>query len=230
MNSNVKQQCRHIFTDGRRCGSPCLRLESFCYYHHTTRKPIADPAARRSRRALTLPLPEDRSAIQHSIGEVLQRIAANKLDPRRAGLLLYGLQIAAMNLPKPDPKARLIDPVNDVTLDPVHGLIALPQEHGFDTTSPVMRRLESLISETYRRRSEPIQVETTPEESTPKDAPQDSHEPIPFHLPFLNATAAVEGPSQPRKSPPILCAKNRGRGEGVLPASRPALLPLPAIR
>jgi 2,3-bisphosphoglycerate-independent phosphoglycerate mutase len=26
-------QCRHIFTDGRRCASPCLRQEEFCYYH-----------------------------------------------------------------------------------------------------------------------------------------------------------------------------------------------------
>jgi hypothetical protein len=44
-------------------------------------------------------MPEDRAAIQLSIGEVLQRIAANQLDPRRAGLLLYGLQIASGNLP-----------------------------------------------------------------------------------------------------------------------------------
>ena len=26
-------QCRHIFTDGHRCGSPCLRGEEFCFYH-----------------------------------------------------------------------------------------------------------------------------------------------------------------------------------------------------
>ena len=95
-------QCRHIFTDGRRCGSPCLRGEDLCYYHHTTRKPVANPQQRQGRRsAFDLPLPEDRSAIQRSIGEVLQRIASNDIDPRRAGLLLYGLQIASLNLPKP---------------------------------------------------------------------------------------------------------------------------------
>ena len=32
-------QCRHIFHDGHRCGSKCLRREDFCYYHHTTRRP-----------------------------------------------------------------------------------------------------------------------------------------------------------------------------------------------
>src|ERR1700733_11797774 len=88
-------QCRHIFTDGRRCASPCLRQEEFCYYHHTTRRPVADPRQRRSRRSeeffyspppprrpaphprprqirlstFDLPHPEDRSAIQSSIGE-----------------------------------------------------------------------------------------------------------------------------------------------------------------
>src|SRR6202158_3513861 len=95
-------QCRHIFTDGHRCASPCLRREEFCYYHHTTRKPVINPRQRRSRRGTsTLPLPDARSAIQSSIGEVLQRIASNDIDPRRAGLLLYGLQIASLNLPKP---------------------------------------------------------------------------------------------------------------------------------
>src|SRR5271163_2719373 len=95
-------QCRHIFTDGHRCASPCLRQEDLCYYHHTTRRPVANPRQRRSRRStFDLPLPEDRSAIQQSIGEVLRRIASNDIDPRRAGLLLYGLQIASLNLPKP---------------------------------------------------------------------------------------------------------------------------------
>jgi len=45
-------------------------------------------------------LPEDRAAIQIAIGEVLQRIAAESIDNKRAGLLLYGLQIASSNLPK----------------------------------------------------------------------------------------------------------------------------------
>jgi hypothetical protein len=97
-------QCRHIFTDGHRCGSPCLRREELCYYHHTTRKPIADPQQRRGRRSsFDLPLPEDRSAIQQSIGEVLRRIASNDIDPCRAGLLLYGPSSPASTSPDPRP-------------------------------------------------------------------------------------------------------------------------------
>src|ERR1700730_11670181 len=102
-----RYQCRHIFTEGRRCGSPCLRHEEFCYYHHTTRRPVENPHQRRSRRtAFNIPQPEDRSAIQHSIGEVIRRIPSNDTAPRRAGLLLYGLQTASLNLPNPLPTRR----------------------------------------------------------------------------------------------------------------------------
>jgi len=57
-----RYQCRHIFTEGRRCGSPCLRHEEFCYYHHTTRRPVENPHQRRARQAhFDLPLPDDRA-------------------------------------------------------------------------------------------------------------------------------------------------------------------------
>jgi hypothetical protein len=126
-------QCRHIFTDGRRCASPCLRKEEFCYYHHTTRRPVANPQQRRGRRSafhLPLPDPNDRSGIQIAIGEVLQRIAANEIDPRRAGLLLYGLQIASLNLGKTQPATRTsderetVETVEEITIDPALGILA----------------------------------------------------------------------------------------------------------
>src|SRR6185369_12672450 len=75
-----RHRCRHIFVDGRRCRSASLRHEDFCYYHHTTRHPIADPAARKARLStLDLTIPEDRASIQLSIGLILQRIASNDL-------------------------------------------------------------------------------------------------------------------------------------------------------
>src|SRR3979490_3242190 len=139
-------QCRHIFTDGHRCGSPCLRGEDLCYYHHTTRKPAPHPRTRPTRRStFESPLPEDRSAIQLSIGQVLQRIAANDIDPRRAGLLLYGLQIASLNLPKP----QAIQPelVEETTTHPELGTLAPPAEVGKATQrkSPVTLLIEKLL-------------------------------------------------------------------------------------
>jgi hypothetical protein len=148
-------QCRHIFTDGRRCASPCLRQQEFCYYHHTTRKPVANPKQRRSRRStFHLPLPEDRSAIQSSIGEVLQRIASNDIDPRRAGLLLYGLQIASLNLPKQQNTQRharpeLIETVEEITIDPALGVLA-PRAEISET--PQRKSTIGLLLESMMRR------------------------------------------------------------------------------
>ena len=144
-------QCRLIFTDGHRCGSACLRHEEFCYYHHTTRKPVANPRQRRSRRAtFDLPLsdPNDRSGIQASIGAVLQRIASNEIDPRRAGLLLYGLQIASLNLPKPE-REPAPETVEDITTDPELGTLAPRAEMDSPTQRPsaVARLLMKMLQE-----------------------------------------------------------------------------------
>jgi hypothetical protein len=120
-------QCRHILPAGSRCASPCLRGEEFCYFHHTTRRPIPkwELESREQRReTFAVPDPEDRSSIQHAIGDVLRRIASNTIDPRRAGLLLYGLQIASLNLPKQKPDAKPIETVEEIVFDASLGLLA----------------------------------------------------------------------------------------------------------
>ena len=147
MNQAIKTetkryQCRHIFTDGHRCGSICLRGEPFCYYHHTTRR----PAPRQSlgkKSSFDLPLPEDRSAIQASIGIILQKIASNDLDPKRAGLLLYGLQIASLNLPKQQLHRDEDAPeqVVEITTDPELGTLA-PESEIHEKKSSIALLLE----------------------------------------------------------------------------------------
>jgi hypothetical protein len=159
-------QCRHIFTDGRRCASPCLRQEEFCYYHHTTRKPVAGLRQRRNRRStFDLPLPEDRSAIQSSIGEVLRRIASNDIDPRRAGLLLYGLQIASLNLPRQqntqrNAKSEPVETVEEITIDPTLGVIA----HRAEVAAIAKRK--SPVAELIERMIRDEKEQTTPPEPT----------------------------------------------------------------
>ncbi|WP_213806560.1 hypothetical protein [Granulicella sp. dw_53] len=101
-----RHQCRHIFADGRHCGSPSLRQQHFCYFHHPTRRPVPTSVRndRRSRRAtFEIPLPIDRTTVQQAIDIVMQRIASNDLDARRGSVILYGLQIASLNLPKLTP-------------------------------------------------------------------------------------------------------------------------------
>ena len=109
-NPNHQQQeirtlCAHQFPGHRRCGSPALRNESFCYYHHPTRKPAKNPQDRRARllarKRLRIPLPTSRAELHHSIMYLMHLIAANQIDNRRAGLLLNALQTAGKNLAEP---------------------------------------------------------------------------------------------------------------------------------
>jgi hypothetical protein len=98
-NPDNLYQCHHIFPDDARCGSPRMRDEQFCYYHHDTRRAIVRPHDRILRRStFSLFTPTSQNAILESLGEVMTRVAVNDIDPRRAGLLLYALQLASTNL------------------------------------------------------------------------------------------------------------------------------------
>ncbi len=199
-------QCRHIFTDGHRCGSICLRGEPFCYYHHTTRK----PAPRQSlgkKSSFDLPLPEDRSAIQASIGIILQKIASNDLDPRRAGLLLYGLQIASLNLPKQqrDQDEDAAEQVHEITTHPEHGTLA-PQTEIKEEKSSIARLLEEL---TQPKPAVLPQIQAVAQ-NHPSSKPTAQSSPLRSNhalLPSLNSqasnaqSATLSHPSGPRNHP-----------------------------
>jgi hypothetical protein len=101
-----RQHCRHINLAGGRCGSPALRGENFCFYHHATRRAIPPPTPGQPHHLnsdlepFALPVLEDRASIQLAISQVVARIASNDLDLKRARLLLFGLQIAIRALPR----------------------------------------------------------------------------------------------------------------------------------
>src|ERR1700677_1080505 len=166
-------QCRHIFTDGHRCGSACLRHEEFCYYHHTTRRPVENPRRRRSRQSqFDLPLPEDRTAIQSSIGEVLRRIASNEIDSKRAGLPLYGLQIASRDRALRDeedtPETTLIE---EIVHDPKLGALApraeiAPEEEKLSTVGRLLRDLKLDSERKEHKRAEAAEAGPKAESDT----------------------------------------------------------------
>ncbi len=111
------------------CGGKCLRGEDFCYFHHGTRKPAFhrhQNAAPDRKAAFDLPVFEDRSSILAGIHAIAQRLAANQLDTRRAGLLLYAAQIALQTQPRPLPAEPpfLSDIADEVILDPALGPVA----------------------------------------------------------------------------------------------------------
>jgi hypothetical protein len=105
---DMRVLCSHTLPDTKtrpahRCGSPALRGESFCFYHHPTRAAVRNPRERRARRTaskkFTIPAPTCHADIQRSLSEVVRRIAANQIDLKRANLLLTALRIVARDLP-----------------------------------------------------------------------------------------------------------------------------------
>lgn len=146
---NKRFLCRHIFTDGRRCGSPALRAQNFCYYHQVHRTPVLANQRRRQPASgfdLTrLDSLDNHAAIQLSLSEVLGRIANNTIDPRRAWLLLYGLQIAGHNLKHahPTPEAPIPDTIIE---DAAHGQLAQLEE-GRPQPQSLHAHMQALLSE-----------------------------------------------------------------------------------
>jgi len=95
--------CRHIKTNGHRCQSAALRDTAFCYFH--TRVRVSAKAGSSVTGNIQIPLLEDRAAIQIALTQIAGALLNSRLDARRAGLLLYALQIASQNIdrrPHPD--------------------------------------------------------------------------------------------------------------------------------
>lgn len=93
-------ECRHIFTSGRKCQSPSLKDQDFCYFHQSTRRAPRGNSGSQDQPATavhTLPPLEDADAIQLALSDVVLALAANRIDPRRAQILIYGLQVASQN-------------------------------------------------------------------------------------------------------------------------------------
>ncbi|MGA2168746.1 MAG: hypothetical protein ABSG62_11080 [Terracidiphilus sp.] len=90
-------ECRHIMPNGRKCHSPALLGQPYCYFH-TRLHLVAAAPPRAPGDPLKLPILEDRSAIQIALAQILDALGSAQLDPRRAGLFLYSLQIASQNV------------------------------------------------------------------------------------------------------------------------------------
>ena len=99
-------QCEHFKVNGVRCGSPALNRYKLCFFHQRMMN-VQHFRRERPNFGLEFPLLEDANAVQISVQDVLNAIAKDLVEPRRAGLLLYGLNTATCNLRNVDfePKA-----------------------------------------------------------------------------------------------------------------------------
>jgi hypothetical protein len=101
MSTYPVAHCQHIKKDGSPCGSPALRNHQFCYFHHRCRPllPNVDGSAAFPPAPFFLPTLDDRDSIQRALGKVCDHLLHRRLDPKKAGALLYAIQLASLNLP-----------------------------------------------------------------------------------------------------------------------------------
>lgn len=95
------QKCRHIKPNGLRCDSPALKQAHFCYFHSKIHTVGAEPNLKYG--PMLLPAPEGSAAIMLSIAKINDGLLSGRIDTKRAGLLLYSMQIASQHLESHDP-------------------------------------------------------------------------------------------------------------------------------
>ncbi len=96
--------CSHCKADGVPCGSPALRGKTLCYFHQRDAK-RAHQRAKLRRRAevceLRFPPLNNITDVQIALFDVMDALAANRIEPQRASALLFGLQQASLHLRGP---------------------------------------------------------------------------------------------------------------------------------
>jgi hypothetical protein len=96
-------ECRHIMATGAKCHAPALRDKPYCYFHIRLHGFPKRPAPRP--KTIKFPVPSNRTAIQIALTKVLDGLGSAQIDPHRAGLILYTIQLASQN---PDLDADIV--------------------------------------------------------------------------------------------------------------------------
>ena len=86
-------ECRHIKSNGERCHAAALSAKPYCYFHMNLRR-MHSPRLADSQH-FQLPPIEDNASVLLALGQVIKTLNSPYSDTRRAGLMLYALQIAA---------------------------------------------------------------------------------------------------------------------------------------
>ncbi len=108
-------RCQHVKMNGTQCGSPALRNRRHCFFHERIRRERAKIAADASaQRGFDLPLLEDANSVQVALMKVIQMLGSGRMDHKTAGLILYALQTASINLRRADFEAN---DATDVVID-----------------------------------------------------------------------------------------------------------------
>jgi hypothetical protein len=90
--ANQAPRCSAVKEDGTSCGSPKMKNHIYCYAHCQMMEARA--------KKLALPPLEDANAILMSVMLVQRALIDDEISEKKAGLLLYSLQIAASTVDK----------------------------------------------------------------------------------------------------------------------------------
>jgi hypothetical protein len=159
-------RCQHIKVNGTQCGSPALKNRRLCFFHNRWREARIEfcksGAPAQAITSIDLPVLEDANSVQIAIMQVLRLILAKQLEPKIAGLLLYGLQTASLNL-----KRANFEPFfqTDVVIEPRNVGDTRLGERVWDPREYVPDETESEAEE--ENDEEP--VATAPNESAPDE-------------------------------------------------------------
>ena len=92
-------RCQHIKINGTQCKCPALRRRRLCYFHRRFLEQRARIAADQfAQRPFETPVLEDANSVQMALMQVMQMIAMRRIERKDAGMLLYALQTAAVNM------------------------------------------------------------------------------------------------------------------------------------
>jgi hypothetical protein len=90
--ANQAPRCSAVKEDGTSCGSPKMKHHIYCYAHRQMMEARAEK--------LALPALEDANAILMAVMLVQRALIDDEISEKKAGLLLYSLQIAASTVDK----------------------------------------------------------------------------------------------------------------------------------
>src|SRR5271157_2585310 len=96
--------CTYVHDTGYLCGSAAVTGRDYCCYHLRYRGRLmrmAQARARGERFHLDLPPLENMHAVQSALTQVVEALAADMIDPKRAQLILSALRMAANNFKNP---------------------------------------------------------------------------------------------------------------------------------
>jgi hypothetical protein len=92
--------CRHVKTNGKRCESPALTGEFWCFFHNrllTRHRNLHAIKSETPTVNIQIPALEDRESIQVALSLIVDAIATGVLAEKRAAILLRAIGIASRN-------------------------------------------------------------------------------------------------------------------------------------